>query len=87
MKDLAEVPAKACAVSTIEEYNEIKRKYGEVYEKQDDDIVACMIKNGNYELAQKVIEDGKYIHKNLPLYFDQSVVIKETLQFADKITS
>ncbi len=78
VKGLAEIPAKACAVSTIEEYNEIKRKFGEVYEKQDDDIVACMIKNGNYELAQKVIEDGKYVHKNLPLYFDQSILIKET---------
>ena len=78
VKDLAAVPAQACTVSTLEEYNEFKTKYGEVYENQGDDIVACMIKNGRYEIAQKVIDDGRYIQKNLPLYFDQAVVIKET---------
>jgi hypothetical protein len=78
VKDLAAVPAQACTISTLEEYNEFKKKFGEVYENQGEDIVACMIKNGKYEITQKVIDDGRYIQKNLPLYFDQAVMIKET---------
>lgn len=80
---LANMPKKACELNKIEEYQEFKVKYGELYRSSTVDIIDCLMKQEKYELAKAIIKEGDYEQSKLPSYFDQAVALKETPEAFD----
>lgn len=78
IQQLQEIPAKACAVTQYEEFVEISNKYGNILNSSNENPISCMIKNGKFDLAQKIININGCEDKRLPAYFDQAVALKET---------
>jgi hypothetical protein len=71
IKPYADIPDQVCKMTTSEELKNNIEKYPTMFKSTHKDIVGCLLKNNQCQLAKELIDSGNYLKENLVSYFNQ----------------
>ncbi len=75
---LAKVSQDVCAYTTMEEIESVKVKYKELFQSSQKNVIGCLLKNGQCEIAGNLINSGDYPAERLSEYFDSIIKLKNS---------
>lgn len=71
LKPYAQIPEQVCKMTTSEELKANMEKFPAMFKSTHKDIVGCLLKNNQCQLAKELIDSGNYMRENLVNYFNQ----------------
>jgi hypothetical protein len=83
LKPFAKIPDDVCQSKTLDELNQYKVKYPEMFTSVHKDIPLCLIKNNRCDLAMDLVNTGDFPAEQLPVYFNQLATMKATSSCAE----
>ena len=83
LKPFAKLPDEICQSKTLEEINQYKEKYPDMFTSAHKDIPLCLIKNNRCDLAMDIVNSGDFPMGQMPVYFNQLATMKATSSCAE----
>jgi hypothetical protein len=83
LKPFAKIPDEVCQSKTLDELNQYKAKYPEMFTSAHKDIPLCLIKNNKCDLAMDLVNSGDFPAGQMPVYFNQLATMKATSSCAE----
>jgi hypothetical protein len=78
LSKLSDIPKQTCNLQDIEEYQKIKIQYGDITKGKQNDVMSCLINQGNFHFAKQLIEADEYQNEKLLDYFEETEALNPT---------
>ena len=87
LSPIAQVSKEVCAYTKMEEIESVKLKYKELLQSSQKNVIGCLLKNEQCEIAGSLINSGDYPSDRLSEYFDSIIKLKNSKACVETLKS